>query len=175
MTELDTPLFETELEFLRFQREFAPDFKRINLEWIQELFEVEASDVEILEDPKRVIVDSGGEVFFARHGELGVVGCAALVPKAPGVFELTKMGVSKLARGSKVGEQLLLHVLEAARQLPIQRLFLLTNKQCEAAIHLYLKHGFVHDSEVMETYGHAYNRCDVAMKFPAIWDKQPAS
>jgi ribosomal protein S18 acetylase RimI-like enzyme len=46
-----------------------------------------------------------------------------------------------------------------------ETLYLLTNKQCEVAIHLYEKLGFRHDTEIMETYGACYARCDVAMKY----------
>ena len=44
-------------------------------------------------------------------------------------------------------------------------LFLLTNKKCEAAIHLYEKNGFVHCEEIMQKFGCAYERCDVAMHY----------
>jgi ribosomal protein S18 acetylase RimI-like enzyme len=41
----------------------------------------------------------------------------------------------------------------------------LTNKRCAAAVHLYEKAGFVHDAEVMDTYGRRYERSDVAMRY----------
>ena len=43
--------------------------------------------------------------------------------------------------------------------------YLLTNRKCAAAIHLYEKLGFAHDSGVMDTYAARYERCDVAMLY----------
>jgi ribosomal protein S18 acetylase RimI-like enzyme len=74
--------------------------------------------------------------------------------------------VSKSARGRKVGEFLLAAALERARQMGVaDRLYLLTNTQCAAAIHLYEKLGFEHDAEIMRLFGSRYARCDVAMRF----------
>jgi N-acetylglutamate synthase-like GNAT family acetyltransferase len=87
------------------------------------------------------------------------------MPVEGDTFELTKMGVRASARGLKAGDFLLQRTIERARQLPIGTLFLLTNKKCAAAIHLYEKAGFVHDADIMERYGKRYARCDVAMSF----------
>jgi hypothetical protein len=43
-------------------------------------------------------------------------------------------------------------------------LYLLSNKKSAAAVHLYEKLRFVHDAEIMRTYGARYQRCDVAMR-----------
>jgi RimJ/RimL family protein N-acetyltransferase len=50
----------------------------------------------------------------------------------------------------------------------IERLYLLTNTKCTAAIHLYEKLGFEHDAEVMERFGRRYERCNVAMSYPRL-------
>jgi N-acetylglutamate synthase-like GNAT family acetyltransferase len=94
-----------------------------------------------------------------------VVGACALAKKSEGVFELTKMGVVSTVRGLKVGEQLLQYVLTLAPSFAHNTLFLLTNKRCQAAIHLYLKNGFEHCKETMNKYGSAYERCNVAMRY----------
>jgi N-acetylglutamate synthase-like GNAT family acetyltransferase len=92
-----------------------------------------------------------------------VIGTCALIRMGEGVFELTKMGVSAQARGRKAGEFLLAATLDRARAMGIETLYLLTNRKCEAAIHLYEKLGFVHSEEIMERYGKRYERCNVAM------------
>lgn len=160
---------DRELEFVTFEPALAPHFKRINGEWIEEMFSLEEADRAVLEQPQAKIIDRGGQIWFARHASLGIVGCCAVMPKGEGAFELTKMGVLKQTRGLKLGERLLQHVLRGASEMPIERLFLLTSKHCEAAIHLYLKNGFEHDAGVLETYGCAYERCDVGMRYPPIW------
>jgi N-acetylglutamate synthase-like GNAT family acetyltransferase len=154
------------LSILPWSPDLANAFHDINAQWIKAMFALEENDRLILEDPQSLIIDKGGDILFAAVEGLGVVGACALMPsKDAGVFELTKMGVLDAARGLKAGEFLLAAVLERAVEMRIETLFLLTNKKCEAAIHLYEKLGFVHDAAIMATYGARYERCDVAMMF----------
>lgn len=153
------------MQFLDFTPSLAKDFERINREWIQEMFVLEPIDEQVIGDPQAFIIDRGGYIWFVADEKGLILGTCALMKKADGVFELTKMGVTAAARGKKVGEALLHHVLEKAPIIAFDTLFLLTNKRCEAAIHLYEKLGFRHDAEIMQTYGGAYSRCDVAMRF----------
>jgi DNA-binding MarR family transcriptional regulator/GNAT superfamily N-acetyltransferase len=149
-----------------FSDDLAEPFYRINAEWIEEMFALEDNDVRLLSNPRELIVDKGGVVLFAQTPDLGVVGTCAIMKMKDGWFELTKMGVSKAARGRKVGEFLLAQALERAAAMGVaDRLYLLTNAKCAAAIHLYEKLGFVHDAEIMRLFGSRYERCDVAMSF----------
>jgi ribosomal protein S18 acetylase RimI-like enzyme len=75
------------------------------------------------------------------------------------------MGVLKKARGLQAGSFLLKAVIEKAKNIGVKKLYLLTNKICAAAIHLYEKHGFRHDPEIMREYGNEYARADVAMRY----------
>lgn len=158
-----------DLTFISFEPKYAEVFRSINEEWITNMFELEQSDKNVLTDPVKHIISKGGKIWLAKHKQLGFVGCCALAKKKELTFELTKMGVLESARGLKVGEKLLKFVLHEATKMPMKRLFLLTNKKCQAAIHLYEKNGFVHDRHVMEEFGSSYARCDVAMKYLPIW------
>ena len=148
-----------------FSDDLAEAFHRINAEWIQAMFSLEENDVALLTRPRELILDKGGLVLFAETPDLGVVGTAALMVSKDGWVELTKMGVAESARGRKVGEFLLAKTLERAASLGIDKLYLLTNTKCEAAIHLYEKLGFVHDAEIMRLFGARYERCNVAMSY----------
>jgi ribosomal protein S18 acetylase RimI-like enzyme len=75
------------------------------------------------------------------------------------------MGVLESARGLKAGEFLLAAVIDRAMALGADPLYLLTNSKCAAAIHLYEKHGFRHDAEIMARHGSRYERCNVAMRY----------
>jgi ribosomal protein S18 acetylase RimI-like enzyme len=156
---------QEELIFLPFTPELAQYFESINTLWIDEMFRLEDIDKQVLGNPQKYIIDKGGFVFFVKHQSLGVLGTCALLNSGNGNFELTKMGVLPSARGLKVGEKLLQYVIEQAMNLPINTLYLLTNKKCEAAIHLYEKNGFKHDADIMQSYGKNYERCNVAMKY----------
>jgi N-acetylglutamate synthase-like GNAT family acetyltransferase len=154
------------LSILRWSPALAQAFHDINAQWIEAMFALEETDRMVLENPRSMIIDKGGDILFVAVEGLGVVGACALMPaKQEGAFELTKMGVLDSARGLKAGEYLLAAVLDRAREMGVETLFLLTNKKCEAAIHLYEKLGFVHDAGIMATYGARYERCDVAMLF----------
>ena len=154
------------VEILDFTDDLAAEFHAINAEWITAMFVLEEADREVLDNPRVRIVDRGGAILFAATAEHGVVGTCALYRTGPGEFELTKMGVRETARGLKVGERLLAAAVQRARDLAAVKLYLLTNSKCQAAIHLYEKAGFMHDADVMKTYGARYARCDVAMLYP---------
>lgn len=162
---LENQEINPEVELLSYQPELAEHFKTINSEWIINMFELEDSDRDILNSPEELVINQGGKIYFASLPDLGVVGACALLKKDESSFELTKMGVLQKARGKKIGETLLNHVIEQANQMKIENLYLLTNKKCEAAIHLYLKFGFRHDAETMQRYGAKYERCNVAMRY----------
>lgn len=160
------------IEVVDYEPRFAEAFRTINLEWVEEMFAVEAADLAALNDPEGYILADGGQIRLALLDKVPV-GAGALKCTGPGEFELTKMGVLRSARGKRVGAILLDSLLSRARELQARRLYLLTNWDCEAAIHLYEKHGFVHDSAILEEFGGTYQRADVGMSYPMIWDALP--
>ena len=150
-----------------FRDDLAGHFRDINAEWIHAMFRLEATDREVLENPRAKIIDAGGVILFVEASGLGIVGACALQKTGATGYELTKMGVRESARGMKAGEFLLAAVIDRARSLGAEPLYLLTNAKCAAAIHLYEKLGFQHDPEIMARYGARYERCDVAMRYHA--------
>jgi N-acetylglutamate synthase-like GNAT family acetyltransferase len=155
------------LSLVEFDDTLAPDFYRINAEWIEAMFAMEPTDRDVLENPRARIVDAGGAILFVRADD-AVVGTCALKKTGEDAYELTKMGVTDAARGKKAGEFLLGHAIARAQAMGARELYLLTSHKCAAAIHLYEKAGFVHDAGVMAKYGARYQRCDVAMDYPHL-------
>ena len=153
------------LTILPFSDDLAGAFRDINAEWITAMFALEATDREVLDNPRARIIDGGGAILFVAAQGLGVVGTCALQKTGDTSFELTKMGVLESARGLKAGELLLAAVIARAQDMGADPLYLLTNAKCEAAIHLYEKLGFQHDAGIMAQYGARYARCDVAMRY----------
>ena len=155
------------MHILPYTDALAPHFERINAAWIEEMFVLEDHDRYVLTHPREAIVDRGGTIRFAATPDGAIVGAGALMPSAPGAVELTKMGVRAEARGTGAGAALLAALIDRAGTLPgIDTLYLLTNRKCAAAIHLYERAGFVHDADIMARFGGAYARCDVAMRYP---------
>lgn len=155
----------TGLRIVEYDDALAHHFRDINAEWIEAMFVMEPHDREVLDDPRRFIVDPGGIVLFVEADGLGIVGTGALMPDGRGGLELTKMGVLDAARGRKAGEYLLAALIARAATMPVAELYLLTNARCAAAVHLYEKLGLVHSADVMARFGSTYARCDVAMAF----------
>jgi DNA-binding MarR family transcriptional regulator/ribosomal protein S18 acetylase RimI-like enzyme len=153
------------LTILDFSDGLAAAFHDINAEWINTMFRMESADREVIENPRARIVDPGGAILFVEAPGLGVIGTCALRKAGEGVFELTKMAVRPAARGLKAGEFLLAATIERARTMGVETLYLLTNSDCAAAIHLYEKLGFEHDAGIMAEYGARYERCNVAMRY----------
>ncbi len=153
------------LKIVEFRDELAPLFHDINAEWINAMFVMEDVDKYVLQNPRKAIIAEGGDILFVELEGTGIVGAGALKWSEPGQLELTKMGVKAGLRGLKAGEFLLAALIERAMEMKPDRLFLLTNKACEAAIHLYEKAGFEHDAALLAAAQHHYVRCNVAMTY----------
>ncbi len=151
------------VEIVPYSEDMKQDFYDINAEWISNMFTLESLDKEILEKPEEMILTPGGFIFFATHPDFGVIGTCALRKTGEREFELTKMGVLEKARGLKAGEKLLQFVIDFVKREDLGLCYLLTNKKCEAAIHLYEKNGFVHNADILENFGSSYTRCNVGM------------
>ncbi len=95
------------LTIREFDDSLAGIFHNINATWIAEMFTLEPTDREVLENPRSRIIDPGGAILFVEAEGLGIVGTCALQKTGAHAFELTKMGVRESARGLKAGESLL--------------------------------------------------------------------
>jgi GNAT superfamily N-acetyltransferase len=144
--------------------EYRADFERLNREWIETWFAVEASDLAVFADPEGAIVRPGGEIFFVVD-EAGVRGTCALIAHAPGVLELAKMAVSPAAQGRGYGELLMRASIAHARRVGARKLMLVSNTRLEPAIRLYRKSGFV---EVPLEPGIEYARADIQMELDLV-------
>ena len=153
------------LAIVGYSDALAPQFRDINAEWISSMFRLEQTDREVLNHPYERIIAPGGTILFVEAAGLGIVGTCALQKTGEGAYELTKMGVLESARGLKAGEYLLRAMIAQAAEMKVETLYLLTSSKCAAAIHLYEKLGFIHDAEIMATYGARYARCNVAMRY----------
>ncbi len=153
------------MRIIEYRDELSTEFHDINAEWIEAMFVMEDVDRHVLQHPRETIIDTGGAILFVEADGLGIVGAGALRWARPGQLELTKMGVRESARSLKAGELLLNALIDRARGMQPDRLFLLTNWQCGAAIHLYAKCGFQHDAQLLAEARHHYDRCDVAMTY----------
>ncbi len=150
---------DASIDVVTYDDRYREAFARLNLEWIEAIFEVEPRDRTVLADPRGVIVEPGGEVFFLlQDGE--VVGTVALMP-IDGGFDLTKMAVTAHARGKGYGRRLMQTALDWARRRGAARVTLYSNTQLGPALALYRQYGFRTVGLGVEV---GWNRSDIAME-----------
>jgi GNAT superfamily N-acetyltransferase len=145
-------------------RDFMPGdeaaFRDINLEWIERYFAVEPKDREVLDDPRRYILDPGGAILMALDGE-AAIGAVALVVMGEGSVELAKMGVRPAAQGKGAGRMLVAAAVARARAMGMRRVYIETNSRLTTAIGLYRDAGFV---PLMQRQPSPYLRSDVQLE-----------
>lgn len=148
-----------EVNILPYAPGLDVNFKQLNIAWIAKYFTVEAHDIEQLDHPDEHIIKDGGRIFFAElNGE--IVGTCALIKTGEHEFELAKMAVAEGLRGKQIGKKLGLAVINEAKKLGTQRLWLESNRILTTAINLYHKLGFI---EVPIT-ATPYARADIRME-----------
>ena len=154
---------EKTLEIISFDNAYAKDFYNLNIEWLKTFFYVEAYDEEVLSNPKKYIIDKNGYIFFARLNNK-IVGTVALMPiQEEGTFELTKMAVSPKHRGFKIGQKLMQHCIDFAKNNEFNRLLLYSSTKLENAIYIYRKYGFI--EQPLEKNS-PYERSNIKMEYP---------
>ncbi len=136
-------------------------FARLNREWLEKYFHVEAIDREMLSDPQSTIIDPGGAILYALSGT-EVLGTVALKFHGDGIYELTKMAVTARAQGRGVGRFLLSAVLARFRVLRGKMLYLESHSSLSVALTLYESAGFVREPSPRPS---EYERADVYMVY----------
>jgi len=148
------------ISIVPFNSRYREAFFFLNREWIEERWELEKIDYDILKNPEASITEVGGEIFFALVSG-APVGTCAMIPHGPRTYELAKMAVTKTARGKGCGHRLMDEAIQWARSRNAIKVVLCSNRKLASAIHLYGKYGFV-EAPGAENYG--YDRVDIAME-----------
>ncbi|MES2739431.1 MAG: helix-turn-helix domain-containing GNAT family N-acetyltransferase [Pseudomonadota bacterium] len=151
-----------QVELIDFAPRYAADFKRLNIEWLERYFYVEALDDQVLSDPQRSILEQGGAIFLALLDGQVVGTCALLRPDAER-FELSKMAVTAPCQGLGVGRRLIERALARFEASGARLLFLESNSKLTPALALYQSVGFVHATP--PAGGTHYHRANVYMEW----------
>jgi len=137
----DQPAVEG-LEITEWDPRYAAAFEDLNRSWIEKYFELEKNDLQILQDPEKIILKPGGHVFFAKLGG-AVVGTCALFKKDRTAFELARMAVAEQVRRRGIGRALTYAAIKKARAEGAKKVFLESFKPTlNAGIELYRSCGF---------------------------------
>ncbi|MBT2160732.1 GNAT family N-acetyltransferase [Zobellia barbeyronii] len=148
------------IKIIPFKPAYAPIFKELNQNWIEQYFTVEPKDLYLLENCQEHIIDKGGYIFFAKKEDT-ITGCFALLPVSNTTFELGKMAVSTEFQGLKIGQKLLSFAIEFAKEKSWETLILYSSTKLDNALHIYKKFGF---KEVPLEKNLDYTRSDIKMQ-----------
>jgi GNAT superfamily N-acetyltransferase len=152
------------IRLVPFRREYAADFRRLNVDWIERLFKVEAADLKVLDDPEQAIVAKGGMIFFALDGD-AVVGTVAMVRDTDERYELAKMAVATTHQRRGIGEMLGAAGVGWVAEQGGRSVFLQSNTKLDNALRLYERLGFRRAPDPNPT---EYARCDIYMELPIV-------
>lgn len=131
------------IEIIEYEKSHQPDFKRLNLEWLEKYHLTETHDLEILDNPDETVISRGGCIFLAvDNGK--VIGTAGLWKENDKEYELVKMAVDPSYRGRGISKLLLDRCLDEAKKQKAEKVFLFSNSQLATALKLYAKYGFSH-------------------------------
>src|SRR5688572_10007293 len=131
------------IEIIEYEDQYATDFKKINLEWLDKHNLTEEPDLLMLNTPRDAIIQRGGAIFLAKSGD-EIIGSAALISAHDDIYELAKMTVVPSWQGRGISKLLLERCLETAGLLGAKKIVLFSHHKLEAALQLYTKYGFVH-------------------------------
>lgn len=151
-----------QVEILAWDPQYAKDFERLNIEWLERYFYVEPVDQDVLGNPGLHIISHGGEILFARAGD-EIIGTVALKHHGESCFELTKMAVTQGWQGRGVGRRLAEKALDSYKDRSGTYLYLESHSSLSVALTLYESIGFKH---VPRPGGKSiYARADVYMVY----------
>jgi ribosomal protein S18 acetylase RimI-like enzyme len=147
------------IEIIDFQPQYSAHFYELNVEWLEKFFYVEPYDKKVLSKPEEFIINKGGYIFFAKYNN-EIAGTVALINQNS-FFELSKMAVSPNYQGLKIGQQLMDHCINFAKQKDWGSITLYSHRKLVPAINLYKKIGF--EEIELESDSH-YERSDIKMR-----------
>lgn len=158
---------QAEIEIIDYDSRYQQDFIDLNRDWIEEYFKMEPADHNVLHKPYEVVVEPGGAILFARNQKTGqIVGTCALINHHDGTGELAKMAVAKSARGHQTGRKLAEAIVERAKNLDMNILYLETNSRLLAALSLYRSMGFIQiPADERSEYARVDVRMELALKY----------
>lgn len=136
-----------EVEIVGYQPRWKKDFRKLNYEWLNEYFHVEGRDKQVLLHPEEEILLKDGQIFFAKEKNK-VVGTCAVNKVNTGVYEISKMAVTRGSRGRQIGKKLALAAIDYSRRKKARRVVLETSRKLDAAMGLYEQLGFVTESKL---------------------------
>jgi ribosomal protein S18 acetylase RimI-like enzyme len=147
------------IEIIDYTPDCQPWFESLNRAWIEQFFEMEKSDVEVLTRPDEMLIAKGGAILMARY-DGKMAGTVALKKIGNASYEFTKMAVDERFRRKGIAEHLSYASFLKAHRMGAEKMVLFSNSLLAGAILLYEKLGFRH----VPVEHSEYRRSDVKME-----------
>lgn len=147
------------VKIVEFEEKYHQKFKELSYEWLKKYDLLEPEDDRILNNPKKLILDEGGKIFFAKYDN-EIVGTLSIVKVDDNTYELAKLGVTEKYQGLSIGKKLMEKCLLTAKEKNAKEIILFTNHKLDSAMKLYKKFGFVQ----VEFSDNKYIESDIKMK-----------
>ena len=142
-----------------YEDQYQKDFQRLNLEWLEKFNLLESHDLEVLNQPREIVINRGGFIFLLKDNNV-IIGSAGIYKVNDEEFELIKMYVAPEYRGKKYGEMLLQHCLVKVKEMNASKIILYSNSRLQTAIRMYERFGFKH----VDVTGAPFETADVKME-----------
>ena len=125
----------------KWKDDYAQDYIRLSVEWLEKYVRVEPADEAILYHPHEAVLDDGGMIFFACDEETPI-GTVTMICMPDGCYELAKLAVTEEYKGQGVSKLLMNAALDFAKEKMCEKVILFTNRKLKPAIGLYEHYGF---------------------------------
>lgn len=99
------------MKVVPYDEKYKKDFVEMNLDWISEMFTVEAEDERELTNIEHYI-ENGGQIFFALNDEGAVMALCMVAPREDGDWEIMKFAAKSEFAGSGAGSACLKACIE---------------------------------------------------------------
>jgi putative acetyltransferase len=147
------------IRIIEYEKNYQPDFKKLNLEWLDKYNLTESHDLMILDDPEGTVINPGGFIWLVKADD-EIAGTAALMNEGQGIYELAKMSVTEKHQGKGIAKLLIEKCIAKAKEIGAVKLLLFSNHQLLTALKMYEKYGFKH----VEIKDSPFETADVKME-----------
>ncbi|HYF03079.1 MAG TPA: bifunctional helix-turn-helix transcriptional regulator/GNAT family N-acetyltransferase [Patescibacteria group bacterium] len=144
----------------RYSTVLKEHFYTLNKQWLEEYFEMEASDKEALTQPEKLLKEKNAEIYFAEFEDT-VAGTFCLIPQRDNCIEFSKFAVDTRFRKRGIGTFLLNSAIARASEHHAQKLVLYTSPVLVEACNLYISKGFLFTENDRQ---HFYKRSTIKME-----------
>ena len=155
-------------DIVSYDPALLPAFQQLNRTWIERYFRIEPEDERELLQAEELLVNNGGQVFFAlekgaeRKPE-NVLGCVGIYKRSADFYEMIKLAVADHAQGCGLGRIMTQTAIDYIASQGASRVCILSSRKLTPAITLHNSMGFV---ETDFGYKELFERCDIEMVLP---------